>query len=384
MAKLGTHGVLLGLALVVACSANGGNDGAGAAGGGAAAGAGGDGATGAGGGNGGSGGGIDLDSGGGGTGATDPGDAACETITQEAHQTFEPADISWAVDTSGSMVEEAQAVQLEINDFSKQIVASNIDVHVVMLAAYPFLILPGICVPGPLGSGMCPPQGPDTNLPYFWHHPTGTIDSVDGALQLVKLFPDYKFMLRPGVKKYVVIVSDDDSRKTGGSGDPGKYDNNPDGFIADYTALDPMMVDSTGNRNWKLSGIYSFTMCPNAAAVGQVWKDIIDKTGGVHGDICDCPPGQPRPAPRPSRRSSISSPQDHPGQPTPQLSVDHSAAPTWEELRRFQGERAVHRSGDREPGDHLPRAGRCELRPDLGRLVLQRQHQADEHPGLPG
>ena len=293
MRKFGTHVVLLGLALAAACSANSGNDGAGNAGGGAASGAGGGGALG-GGGSGGSGGGIDLDSGGGGSGGGNPGDAACESFTQEAKQTYEPADIVWVVDTSGSMVEEAQAVQLEINTFSQQIVASGIDVHVVMLAAYPFLILPGICVPGPLGSGLCPPAGSDTNLPYFWHHPTAVIESVDGALQLVKLFPDYKFMLRPGVKKYIVIVSDDDSRKTGGSGDPGKYDNNPDGFIADYTALDPMMVDGSGNRTWKLSGIYSLTMCANAAAIGQVWKDIIDKTGGVHGDICACPPGQPQ------------------------------------------------------------------------------------------
>ncbi len=119
------------------------------------------------------------------------------------------------------------------------------------------------------------------------------IDSVDGAVKLVTLYPDYKFMLRPNSLKYIVVVTDDDSRQTGGSGDPGVYDNNPDKFIADYTALDPILSDSAGNPTWKLSAIYSFTQCPNAAAVGQVWKQIVDKTGGVHGDICSCPPGNP-------------------------------------------------------------------------------------------
>lgn len=245
---------------------------------------------------GGAGGTIDLDSSAGTGGITDPGDAKCQTFTQEAKELYEPADIIWAVDTSGSMVEEAAAVQTNINTFSQQIVASGIDVHVVMLAGYQFLILPGICVPGPLGSGLCPPNGSDTNLPSFFHHPSAVIDSVDGARKLVKFFPDYKQMLRPAAHKYVVVVTDDDSRTgtaSGGTGDPGPYDNNPDLFIKDFTALDPMLSDGAGNPTWKLSAVYSFTQCPNAAAIGEVWKQIVTKTGGVHGDICNCPPGQP-------------------------------------------------------------------------------------------
>jgi hypothetical protein len=279
----------LGLLAAAACSASGGagdeGSGGGGAGGGAGAGAGG---TGGGigiGGSSGDGGGISIDSGSGGSSTFD---AGCSTYTDEAKQTYEPADIIWAVDTSGSMVEEAAAVQTNINAFSQQIGNSGIDVHVVMLAAYPFLILPGICVPAPLGSGLCPPAGTDTKLPGFWHHPSAVIESVDAALRLVQYFPDYKFMLRPGVKKYVVVVTDDDSKNDSqSSGNAGKYDNNPTGFINDFTALDPMM-----NGSWKLSSIYAFTQCQNAAHVGTVWKQIVASTGGVEGDICNCPPGQ--------------------------------------------------------------------------------------------
>jgi hypothetical protein len=287
--KIAGSWFVLGLVVVAACSASGGTDdlpGGGATTGTGATGTGATG-TGSGSGNGGSGAGINIDGSSGTGGNIDP-DAACQSFSQEAKEVFQPADIIWAVDTSGSMVDEAAAVQANINTFSQQIVASGIDVHVVMLAAYPFLILPGICVPAPLGSGQCPPTGPDTKLPNFWHHPTAMIDSVDGAWKLITLFPDYKFMLRPEALKYIVVVTDDDSRTTGGSGDPGPYDNQPDKFITDYSNLDPMLKNASGQPNWKLSGIYSFTQCSNAAAVGLVWKDIVTKTGGVHGDICTC------------------------------------------------------------------------------------------------
>ena len=232
----------------------------------------------------------------GGTKPLDP-DAACEGVSQQAEDRFQPADIVWAIDTSGSMIEEALAVQDNINAFSQQIVASGIDVHVVMLAGYQFLILPGICVPGPLGSGFCPPQNTDSNPPHFFHHPASFVDSVDAARILVQLFNDYRHMLRPGALKHLVVVTDDNSATAEGStGNPGVYDNDPDRFINDFTALDPMLADPvTGAPAWKMSGIYAQSMCANAANVGTVWKEVIDRTGGVHGDICACPPGQPAP-----------------------------------------------------------------------------------------
>jgi hypothetical protein len=220
----------------------------------------------------------------GGSGAT--GDA-CAAVGQEAKPQLQPVDIVWAIDTSGSMIEEALLVQNNINSFSQQIVASGIDVHVVMLAGYPFFFLPGICVPAPLGSGVCPPNGTDTLLPHFWHHPTAIVESVDAAVKLVSLFPDYASMLRPGAPKHLVVVTDDDSHNAADhSGDAGVYNDNPDGFIADYTALDPMLSDANGDRTWKLSAIYAFSMCANAAAIGNFWKQVVDTTGGVHGDLC--------------------------------------------------------------------------------------------------
>ena len=153
------------------------------------------------------------------------------------------------------------------------------DVHVVLLAQ------PGLCVPLPLGSGRCPD---DSKPPTLFHSPTTLVDSNNGAAQLVRAFPEYRQVLRPSSLKHLLIFTDDDS--TGALA--GVYADNAARFVTDYSNLDPSLKDAAGNPTWRMSGMYSQTQCPNAARVGQVWKAIIDRTGGVHGDVCACPAGQ--------------------------------------------------------------------------------------------
>jgi hypothetical protein len=38
--------------------------------------------------------------------------------------------------------------------------------------------------------------------------------------------------------------------------------------------------------NWRYSGIYCFSQCEFAAAIGTVHADLVTKTGGVAGDLC--------------------------------------------------------------------------------------------------
>ena len=205
-----------------------------------------------------------------------------------------PVDLIWAVDTSGSMVEEAAAIQETVNSVVQTIFSAGIDAHTVMLASPPLCIfdsgtcLPGICVPPPLGSGRCPD---DSKPPNYFHHPSAVVNSNDAARVLVERFADYRGMLRASSQKHLFVVTDDDVTGT----QAGVYADNPARFIADYTALDPMLADSaSGGRVWRLSGMYAASACPNATRVGQVWKTIIDQTGGVHADICACPAGQPQ------------------------------------------------------------------------------------------
>ncbi len=210
-----------------------------------------------------------------GDGALAP-DGACESVTQAAETLRQPADIVWAIDTSCSMATETFAVQQNINAFSHMIAASGIDVRVVMLAeASIFVGFQGICVAPPLGSGACPA---DTNLPRYWHHPTAEVNSNDGLKVLMETFPSWSFMLRPEATKTLVIVTDDDALE------PGFDDARK--FIDEFTALDPILQQPDGSPAWKMSGIYSFSACPEAANAGVVWKDVVDQTGGIHGDLC--------------------------------------------------------------------------------------------------
>jgi hypothetical protein len=202
-------------------------------------------------------------------------DAPCEGIKRDVKVETLPVDIIWAIDNSFSMVQEVLAVQENINAFSQQIIQANIDVHVVMLAGFPF------CVAAPLGSGQCPA---DSKPPNYFHHPSAIVDSWNAAWMLVQFFPEYKQMLRPNSLKYVVVVTDDDANGLLAGPNAG----NPTGFINEYTRLDPMMQTPSGTPAWKISGVYAQTACPNSSNVGTFWKSAIDQTGGVHGDICAC------------------------------------------------------------------------------------------------
>ncbi|MCH9688434.1 MAG: hypothetical protein K0V04_43790 [Deltaproteobacteria bacterium] len=90
----------------------------------------------------------------------------CAAVSEEAELVPVPADIIVVVDNSGSMGFEAGQIQQELNGFSNQIIASGIDVHVILVSSYPN-DGNGICIAPPLGGGVCP--GTDNNPPTFTH-----------------------------------------------------------------------------------------------------------------------------------------------------------------------------------------------------------------------
>lgn len=210
-------------------------------------------------------------------------DGGCFSVSQEAAAQVQPADIIFVIDNSGSMVEEAGFVQAKMNAFSQQIVASGVDIHVIMIVAYPSFIFPaGICIDPPLGAvGGCPAAmiGSDNNLPKFFHDPGGFagVQSNDGLNVFLAEYPVYEPLLRANASHWAVIITDDDAT------DPPYGNLSPAAgaaqFIADFSAKPKL-------ANFKMSGIYCHTNCPAAAAVGSVWKEVISQTGGVDGDLC--------------------------------------------------------------------------------------------------
>ncbi|HVK63738.1 MAG TPA: vWA domain-containing protein [Polyangium sp.] len=283
-------GLSLGLALVGACSAsggsgsgNGGSDGTGASG------ASGQGGAGASGGNGpgasGSGGDIFVGSSSG-IGGGLPDADTCASVSSEATAGKQPADIIIAVDTSGSMDEEIAQVQANLNKFAQLITASGIDVHVVMIADGT------MCIPAPLGSGSC--NGMDEKLPSY-RHVVQTVASTDAFQQILTTYPQWKDMLRPNAVKTVAVVSDDDSDMAANT------------FTNQLLALDPTfqgfkfdaIVSFEGSEQCIFQcafncGACPFTCCnkqsplcePISASEGKVYKQLVQQTGGVLGNLC--------------------------------------------------------------------------------------------------
>jgi hypothetical protein len=233
------------------------------------------------GGSGGAGGGLSVGPGPGGAGGGTGGECASEDFPAEAENL--PADIIIAVDTSGSMDEEAQWAQQNMNAMVQAITQSMIDAHVVMISST------DICVPAPLGSGNCPT---DENLPAYRHVPQN-VESNDALVVILNTYPQWQPSLRANATKTFVVISDDDST-----------DMSANTFTTQLLAMDPTF------QGFKFDAIYSFEdpvaceaacvpsfcqncgkCCPScnplSAAEGTVYEDLVQQTMGVAGDLCD-------------------------------------------------------------------------------------------------
>jgi hypothetical protein len=212
----------------------------------------------------------------------------CVATMAEAEVGREPADMVWLVDNSCSMAAEAVAVQTNMNRFAQELIDNGIDVHLVLissantsyqtapgcapddlLCAITNLVAAfidfGVCIGAPFGSGTCPN---DSKPPNFLHlaYPVGSTNALQMALDL---YPEYASMMRPNASKHFAIVTDDDS------------DVSAAAFMQGVTALDASMFAS-----FRYHGIFSFTQCLDAAAVGTVHQALVAQTGGVAGDLC--------------------------------------------------------------------------------------------------
>jgi hypothetical protein len=182
------------------------------------------------------------------------GNDECVSYSEQAESELQPADIIFVVDNSGSMGDEANAVQANLND-----------VHVVLISSYPDSGN-GICVEPPLGSGGCP--GADNNPPVFTHI-DHEVDSNDSLQVLLGEHGAWAGVMREDAAKHVVIVTDDESDL-----DAVSFDNQ-------FKALDPSYI------TYKLHGIVCMQECDNAAAIGNVYITLGQLTDGLLSDLCD-------------------------------------------------------------------------------------------------
>lgn len=144
--------------------------------------------------------------------------------------------------------------------------------------------------PRPLGGGSC--NGADEKLPNYRHVVQG-VGSTDGLQIILNTYPQWKDSLRPNATKTIAIVSDDDSSMGATE------------FMNGVVALDPTFA------GFKFDAIVSFespdscTFCflncagcansccnkaqlctPISADEGKVYKQLVQQTGGVIGNLC--------------------------------------------------------------------------------------------------
>lgn len=213
-----------------------------------------------------------------GTAADDSGMGGCEELVDEADLGPRPQDIIFAIDTSGSMIQEAEFVQQHMNSFSIQIDAAMVDARIMLLAEYPPFFGPGVCIDPPLGSGGCPTA--DSNPPKFLHVPDSDIASSDALSRIIELYPGYSPFIRTNALTHIVVVTDDNSALPA------------DDFSSQFAGLSDHLSD------FVFHGIISevesdvacsagTACCGLAASQGTVYQELIAATGGVEGNLCD-------------------------------------------------------------------------------------------------
>ncbi|MDH3960638.1 MAG: PxKF domain-containing protein, partial [Desulfuromonadales bacterium] len=194
---------------------------------------------------------------------------ACASCSSDAT----PVDIIIAVDTSSTMSGEVQDVQNSLNALtSSLIVDHNVDPRFIVIADET------ICVPAPLGSGICPD---DENLPMYTHVSV-SVGSSDALSKIVDLYPNYVASLRPGAEKEIIVVTDDNSALPFESFDSALRQLGPSfesynfyGFIAASTDTSPF------------ADILQRCTAIEGMADGTEYQSLALLTGGTFFDLCD-------------------------------------------------------------------------------------------------
>lgn len=124
----------------------------------------------------------------------DGGFRGCVGTPYDAEQAYAPVDIVWVVDTSGSMSDEAERVQENMQSFATAIGMVGIDWHVVMISTQDF-----VNVPEPLASD---PRYLLIDRP---------VSSNEPLQALLDEYTSYESHLRSNAVTHFVAVTDDES-----------------------------------------------------------------------------------------------------------------------------------------------------------------------------
>jgi hypothetical protein len=294
--------------LLAACSAgesgDGANLGSGATGGsltltggtgGASAGNGGSGAEPAMGGSGGAVGGSVSVGGSGPAGAAGSGATAgvCQTAQADAVLEREPVDIIVVLDNSGSMAEEMEAAEDNINvNFANILDEADADYRVILLSRHrqgprdeEEEFSTSICVSTPLsGLASCPSENPTFSDRFFqWGGKIESFDALNWMIDAYDTPPEdddaaelapngYGEWLRPGAKKVFVVMTDDDE-----SNDEDATPLTVEDFLAGLTEKDPAAFGTASSPSFDFHSIIGLKEKADPTAAYEATEPLIEE-----------------------------------------------------------------------------------------------------------
>ncbi|HEX2679000.1 MAG TPA: hypothetical protein VHM19_20260 [Polyangiales bacterium] len=254
-------------------------------------------------------------------------DLTCGVQTSTAHiGETRPVDVIFVIDNSGSMSDEIQAVQDNINDnFAHIIEDSGADYRVIMLTSHGDAASCLVCISAPLSTTTCNPipAAPANNPPRFYHYDFN-VQSWDSLCRILETYdvPDthgfsltgWQEWLRPEALKVFVEITDDDANCTtargnftpAGSGDPlGDNAMIATAFNTALLALSPTQFGTKAKPNyvwhsivglrpntpaeapWTAKAPVQSGLCSTAAAAGQGYQMLSIATGGLRYPVCE-------------------------------------------------------------------------------------------------
>jgi hypothetical protein len=151
----------------------------------------------------------------------------CAVSQAKADLVREAVDVIMVIDTSGSMRDEAQAIEDNVNEnFASILDERGVDYRVILIARHregPRAVTgpdsTAICISSPLGGGTCPSANPTFGARFFhFNEKIESTTSLDFILSAYRGQDDstpvaagYAGWLRPGAKKVFLEQTDDNA-----------------------------------------------------------------------------------------------------------------------------------------------------------------------------
>lgn len=195
-------------------------------------------------------------------------------------------DIIVVIDGSGSMLEETDQVQKNLNSFAESIGKSGLDYQVLMIAdkrfTLPFPIggftEAGICVPPPLGGPNCADNPPKFRMVAQAPDSTGSLSLI------LSSYESWKQHLRPSAFKVFIEITDDNSALGWQAFDQALLGKAPAGMFGDAAKRKYVFDSICGWQEGtpELSG----PKCGTADSTGVEYQHLSILTGGIIDSVC--------------------------------------------------------------------------------------------------